>query len=656
MLGICFLLLLLAGDDNWTQFRGPNASGVASNATPPVELSAKTLLWKRAGPPGQSSPFGMGDHIFLTSFDPATKKFEVLCLGKTDGAILWRRPVEAKEIQSVHAVSNPASAIPVVDAERVYVYFASVGLLAYSHAGELQWSLPLPTPATNFGSGTSPVIAGDFVILNADATADGYLIAVDRKTGKTAWKQPYAANKNTAESYSTPVVFQGNVVLHRRNIVDAYDLKDGHLAWSAPVASNGTSTVVASGDVVYTGAWNPVGEKDQRGVFPTWAELLEKYDKDGDGLISENEFPADLFIAQRPDVPNIPGATIFVKKFFPGIDANHDGKLQKEEWEAVLKGLTGFPDHGLLALKPDGSAAKTVWQQKTGIPEVPSPLLYRSRIFLTRNGGVVTCLDAEGGQVNYRSRVGAGGPYFASPVAADGHVYLTSSEGIVTVIDAESEELEVVARNNLGEDVYATPALLRSSVLVRGASHLFAFGSKNEDQTFQVKLETSAGNILLEVHPNWAPLGAARFRELVAGKFYDDSRFFRVTPRFAQFGIPGDPALSAKWRDKAIADDPRSVSNTRGTFAFAMTGPNTRTTQIYIAITDMSAQNDSENFAPLGRVVEGMEVVEKLYNAYGETAGGGMRGGKQGRIFAEGNAHLDRDFPKLDKLIRATIQ
>ena len=160
---------------------------------------------------------------------------------------------------------------------------------------------------------------------------------------------------------------------------------------------------------------------------------------------------------------------------------------------------------------------------------------------------------------------------------------------------------------------------------------------------------------MLEVHRDWAPIGADRFYNLVRAGFYDDSRFYRVTARFAQFGIPGDPAVAAVWRNPTLHDDPVRQSNTRGRFAFAMTGPNARTTQIYICKTDMSGQ-DKDGFAPLGTVVEGMDVVDQLYSVYGETAGGGMRGGKQDRIFAEGNAHLDRDYPKLDKLIRARVE
>jgi cyclophilin family peptidyl-prolyl cis-trans isomerase len=171
---------------------------------------------------------------------------------------------------------------------------------------------------------------------------------------------------------------------------------------------------------------------------------------------------------------------------------------------------------------------------------------------------------------------------------------------------------------------------------------------------YQVRIETTQGNFTLEVRREWAPIGAGRFYNLVRAGFYDDSRFYRVTTRFAQFGIPGRPEIASVWRDVTIPDDPVRESNTRGRFAFAMTGPNARTTQIYICLTDMSAQ-DKDGFAPLGIVVSGLEVVDSLYNGYGESAGGGMRGAKQGRIFTEGNAHLDRDFPRLDKLIRAVV-
>ena len=172
---------------------------------------------------------------------------------------------------------------------------------------------------------------------------------------------------------------------------------------------------------------------------------------------------------------------------------------------------------------------------------------------------------------------------------------------------------------------------------------------------FRIRIETSKGEFVIESHRKWAPLGVDRFYNLARASFFDDSRFFRVREGYiVQFGIAGDPKVAAVWRNLAIKDDPSTQSNTRGTIAYAMTGPDTRTTQLYINLSDNS-KLDSEGFAPIGRVVAGMEVVDRLYSGYGETAGGGMRGGKQGKIFEGGNAYLDSAFPMLDTLLRARI-
>jgi homoserine O-acetyltransferase len=182
------------------------------------------------------------------------------------------------------------------------------------------------------------------------------------------------------------------------------------------------------------------------------------------------------------------------------------------------------------------------------------------------------------------------------------------------------------------------------------------FWSRRAPDVFRIKFETTKGEFVVESRREWAPRGADRFYNLARAGFFDDSRFFRVRAGFvAQFGIPGDPRVAAVWRDQAMADDPVRQSNTRGTVSYAMTGPGARTTQLFVNLDDNS-RLDAEGFAPVGRVVEGMQVVDSLYAGYGESAGGGMRGGKQGPVFAGGNAYLDREFPKLDKLLKATVE
>lgn len=172
---------------------------------------------------------------------------------------------------------------------------------------------------------------------------------------------------------------------------------------------------------------------------------------------------------------------------------------------------------------------------------------------------------------------------------------------------------------------------------------------------FDVRLETSKGPIVIEVHREWAPIGAARFHDLVRDHYYDDTRVFRVVAgRWAQFGIHGDPRVSARWRRRTIKDDPPRVSNTRGTVAFAFAVPQGRTTQVFISLADYTAL-DAQGFAPFGRVTSGMEVADALESTYGETAGGGIRAGHQDPLFAGGNAYLDREFPRLDRILRAAI-
>ena len=194
-----------------------------------------------------------------------------------------------------------------------------------------------------------------------------------------------------------------------------------------------------------------------------------------------------------------------------------------------------------------------------------------------------------------------------------------------------------------------------AGLLVLAVALLPPAASAGVPDVFDVRLETTKGPIVIEVHREWAPLGAARFHELVRDHYYDDSRVFRVVAgRWAQFGIHGDPRVAARWRHRTIKDDPPRVSNTRGTVAFAFAVPDGRTTQVFISLADYPAL-DAQGFAPFGRVTSGMDVADALESAYGETAGGGIRAGHQDPVFTGGNAYLDREFPRLDRILRAVI-
>lgn len=181
-----------------------------------------------------------------------------------------------------------------------------------------------------------------------------------------------------------------------------------------------------------------------------------------------------------------------------------------------------------------------------------------------------------------------------------------------------------------------------------------AKANEKAPETFKVKFATTKGDFTLEVTRAWSPLGADRFYNLVKAGFFTDIALFRVIEGFmAQFGIHGDPAVSAAWREARIQDDPVKESNKKGYISYAMAGPNTRTTQFFINYGD-NTRLDGMGFSPFGRVTEGMSVVESVYNGYGEGAPSGM-GPNQGRVQMQGNAYLKADFPKLDYIKSASL-
>jgi peptidyl-prolyl cis-trans isomerase A (cyclophilin A) len=166
---------------------------------------------------------------------------------------------------------------------------------------------------------------------------------------------------------------------------------------------------------------------------------------------------------------------------------------------------------------------------------------------------------------------------------------------------------------------------------------------------FKVKFETTKGDFTVEVNKAWAPIGVERFHELVTSAYFDNSKFFRVVPRFVvQFGLAADPAASQRYEGARLKDDPVTLSNVKGTLSFATAGPNTRTTQIFINLVD-NVRLDGMGFSPFAKVTEGMEVVEALYGDYGDN------GPNQSRIRSMGNAYMEASFPKLDGMKKVSI-
>ncbi|MFO0966419.1 MAG: PQQ-binding-like beta-propeller repeat protein [Gemmataceae bacterium] len=462
---------------SWPQFRGADCGGVCREAKAlPVSFGpAKGYAWKTSLPSGISSPCIWGKRIFLTGYDAKAKKLETLCLDRATGAVLWRTPAPADKIEAVYKINSPAAATPCTDGKRVYVSFGSFGLLCYDLEGKELWRLPLPRPPARFGTATSPVVHDDLVLLNSQGK-DLHLIAVKAASGEIAWE---AKGTPFPSDHPVPLVWKhdgvSEVVISGRTGAIAHDLRDGSKRWWIPgLSQEACSSPILGERLLYIASHMPGGDPELRMTLPTWAEMLA-YDKNKDGKISRGELPKGPVIFNRGGKDG--EGEIHLGYMFGLYDRNGDGFIDQAEWEATLK--RPF-NNSLLAIRPGGlkdiSATHVVWQAKRGVPEVPSPLLYQGYIYMIRNGGVLTCVDAKSGKEAYASqRLPAAGIYYASPVAGDGKIYLASDSGVVTVVKA-GPKYEVLAENDLGEVIRATPALVDGRIYLRTAGHLYAFG------------------------------------------------------------------------------------------------------------------------------------------------------------------------------------
>jgi len=470
-----------ASTPGWNQFRGPNATGIATvSKAPPVDFGpGRNMLWKADLPVGHSSPVIWGDRLFLTAFDAKAERLLVLALDRKTGKELWRQAIAYEKLGNIQAVSTPATATPVVDGSRVYIYFAMAGLFAYELDGKPAWNLPIPFEQTQFGSGTSPMLAGDRLILNRAANAESFITAIDRRSGKELWR--VTRTPPGGPGHSTPVLVGEQLVVHGSGRIESYDLATGTRRWWVTAPTSGTSTPAVVGDMIYVATWTPFGEADQIRPLPDFATLIRDHDADKSGTINQAEMKSSgIVVASRPDVPDVPGASFGV----PFVDQDKDGEMAAKEWEFVLQAVEKMKmvQHGLLAIRTDGqgdvTATHVAWRENKSIPEVPSPLVFGQHVYYVRNGGILSCLDVASGKVLYRERLGAPGPFYSSPVEAGGRLYVGSGEGLMVVF-APGGTMNVLARNDLGAPIYATPAFAPEGILyVRTTSALFAFGER----------------------------------------------------------------------------------------------------------------------------------------------------------------------------------
>ncbi len=468
--------------ESWPRFRGPNGSGVSTTtATLPVEFGPnKNLAWRTTVDSGHSSPVIFGDRIFLTA--STDNQFEVLCLNAPTGEILWRKELPQPEPERVHKINTRASPTAVVDATRVYVYFGTLGVVCFDHAGTEQWKRPLETPLRNlFGTASSLMLLPDKLIFTCDNETDSFIEALDPVTGDVIWHKP---RKGLRSSWSTPVVLENNgsteLLVYGVSWLTALDPKDGSDRWSVPGLADEPAITPAIGDgLVFVSSYNMNSNSEVIGI-PPFADLLKQLDKDGNDTISFDEGAANRSVLSRNDADGEGDHPL--RLFYRMLDENRDKEISSSEYVKLSKWLNSFEqENGLIAIRPPakpGQQAEVVWRHRTGVPEVPSPLYYRGRIHLVKNGGIATCLNATTGKQIYQQRLKSGGPYYASPISANGQIYAASARGVVTVMEA-GDTLKVLARNKIGQRIMATPAIVGDRIYVRTESQLMAFGLSN---------------------------------------------------------------------------------------------------------------------------------------------------------------------------------
>ncbi|QJW95265.1 outer membrane protein assembly factor BamB family protein [Frigoriglobus tundricola] len=459
-LGLALTCTLTLNASDWPQFRGPAGTGVADDQKPPVKFGPKeNLVWKVAVPPGASSPIVVGDKILLTAFEGG--KLFTICYARGDGKELWRADARAAKIEPFHPTEgSPAASTPVSDGKTVVTYFGSCGLIAYDLDGKEQWRLDLPSAVTNyeFGTGTSPILADGLVLLARDLSKDSAVYALDLATGSQKWK----TDRKQKTAYSTPVVWtEGGkkvLVVPGATSLTGYELHSGKEVWAVnKMSAVACTTPVLYKDTLLYSGWAPGGEDYK---MPSFDEVLKMAGDDKVGHLTREGAAKTPF-----------------GNFFDNNDPNKDGKITREEWAENMKGLAGGENRAV-AIKPGGKG-EVAWTYSKNLPYVPSPIVYRDRFYLLKDGPLMTCLDAKTGKPIYAAeRVKAGTRFYASPVAANGHIYIASLDGTVAVVAAGEDAPDVVYSVKFAEGVRATPAIVDNTLYIRSDKFLYAFADK----------------------------------------------------------------------------------------------------------------------------------------------------------------------------------
>jgi outer membrane protein assembly factor BamB len=444
---------------DWPMFRGPNALGVSDATNLPVEFGPdKNVVWKTSLPPGHSSPVLSADRIYLTAIED--EKLFVFCLDRATGRIVWRREAPRSRKQKLHKSNNPAAPSIATDGRNAFAFFADFGLVSYGPDGEERWRVPLGPFNTAFGMGASPVLANGKVIQACDAETGSFLVAVDQKAGHVVWRKE---RPDMTRGFSTPVLFKSGgrlqAILAGTNRLMAYDVDTGEeVWWVRGLTWQMKPTPVIDGDVAYVLGWAGGSDQGNQESVPSFKEMLAASDANKDGRLSKEEVPR-------------------YAKDLGEADLDRDGFFGERDWDKFQSKRASV--NSVMAVRLGGKGDMTdksvLWQYYKSLPNVPSPLLYQGIVYLMKEGGILTALDAKTGALLKQGRLpGAIDFYYSSPVAADGKIYAVSENCHVSVIRA-GRDWEVLARNDFDAQCYATPAPVDGRLYFRTSSALYSF-------------------------------------------------------------------------------------------------------------------------------------------------------------------------------------
>jgi len=471
---IASLALTRAGAEDWSQFRGPNGTGVSASTGLPEEFGPnKNVIWKTALPPGHSSPVLTRNRIFITAHTKEKENYKllVICLDRQTGKLLWQREVPRSRVGRLQNVNGPASPSPVTDGANVYVFFQEFGMVSYDGAGKERWKLPLGPFNMFYGFGASPILVDDKVVLPVDQDSpSSYLIAVDKNSGRVRWKVDRPV---VISGYSTPIIYQPTqgpkqIVIPESFQLSAYSVEDGkRVWWVRGLACEMKSIASHDAEYLYINGWGfPTNQAGQQVKTIPFDEALNRFDKNGDRQIAKSEVSGNELMEKM-----LNGA-------FEAFDTDRDEKLNAKDWE-VFRAMMAS-ENGLLAIKLGGQGDQTStairWRYQKPVPQVPSTLLYKGVLYMVNDSGILLSFDPATGNVIKQGRLkGAIDKYFSSPVAADDKVFLIGEAGEVSVLKAAGD-WQVLAVNELDDECFATPAIADGRIYIRTRSSLYCFG------------------------------------------------------------------------------------------------------------------------------------------------------------------------------------